>query len=137
MLALLIEELDRVMIEVYDGETKIITSDLYNSIDYVNISNKIIQILDYDKSQTYLGKFINATSTRSTFELQHRIKVAWHAFHKHRRWLLNRNILIKLKLRLFFQCCDSICFVCYFNALANSYTFGSPWCCSAQNTLQY
>ena len=101
MLALLIEELARVGLEVHDGKTKIITSDLHNSIDYVNVADNMIEILDCDTSHKYLGKFINATSTRSTFELQHRIKVAWHAFHKHRRWLLNRNIPIKLRLCLF------------------------------------
>ena len=101
MLALLIEELARVGLEVHDGKTKIITSDLHNSIDYVNVADNMIEILDCDTSHKYLGKFINATSTRSTFELQHRIKVAWHAFHKHRRWLFNRNIPIQLRLRLF------------------------------------
>lgn len=45
--------------------------------------------------------FLNATSTLSHLELQHRIQIAWHAFHKHRRWLLNRNIQIQLRLRLF------------------------------------
>ena len=101
MLALLIEELARVGLEVHNGKNKNITSDVYNSIDYVYIFVKIIKILDCNKSHNYLRKFINATSTRSTFELQHRIKVAWHAFHKYRRWLLNRNIPIQLRLRLF------------------------------------
>ena len=73
---LFIEELAHVRLEVHDDKTKIITSDLHNSIDYVNISDKMIEVLDCDKSHKYLGKFINATSTRSTFELQHRIKVA-------------------------------------------------------------
>ena len=67
MLALFIEELARVGLQVHDGKTMIITSDFHNSIDYVNISDNIIEILDCDKSLNSLGKFINATLTRSTF----------------------------------------------------------------------
>ena len=87
MLAPLIEELARVGLEVHDVKTKIITSDLQNSIDYVNISDKTVEVLHRDTPHKSFCKFINATSIRSTFELQHCIKVAWHAFHKHRRRL--------------------------------------------------
>ena len=98
---MLIEKLAHVGLEVHDEKTKIITSDIHNAIDFVNISDKLIEVVDCEKSHKYLGKFLNATSIRSHLELQHRIKVAWHSFHKHRRWLLNRNVPIQLRLRLF------------------------------------
>ena len=55
MLAILIEELARVGLEVHDGKNKMITSNIHNSIDDVNISDKLIEILDCDISHTYLG----------------------------------------------------------------------------------
>ena len=73
MLEMLIKELARNGLEVHDGKTKIITSDVHNSIDFVHVSDKLIDIVNCDKSHKYLGKFLNATSTRSHFELQHRI----------------------------------------------------------------
>ena len=65
MLAMLMEELAHVGLEVHDGKTKIITSDIHNAIDFVNISDKLIEVLDCEKSHKYLGKFLNATSIRS------------------------------------------------------------------------
>ena len=96
MLALWIEELARVGLEIHDDKTKMITSGLQNSIDSANISGKMIEVLDCNRYHKYRGKFINETSIRSTFELQHRTKAAWHAFHEHRRWLLNTFILTQL-----------------------------------------
>ena len=62
---------------------------------------KMIEVIYCNQSHKHLGKFMNATSIRSTFELQHRIKAAWQTFQKHRRRLLNRIIPTQVRLRLF------------------------------------
>jgi hypothetical protein len=101
MLGLLDDELASVGLELHEGKTKIITSDLSNSISFVEISSKFIEVLGPQKSHKYLGKYLIADTSRNQVELQHRIQIAWHAFHKHRRWLLNRNVPVQLRLRLF------------------------------------
>ena len=95
------DELSSVGLELHEGKPSIITSDSSNSISFVGMSSKLFEMLGPQKSHKYLGKYVIADSFRNQIKLQHRIQIAWHAFHKHRRWLLNRNVPVQLRLRLF------------------------------------
>ena len=101
MLGLLDDELASVGLELHEGKTKIITSDLSNSISFVEISSELIEVLRPQKSHKYLGKYLIADASRNQVELQYCIQIAWHAFHEHRLWLLNRNVPAQLRVRLF------------------------------------
>ena len=54
MLGLLDDELASVGLELHEGKTKIITSDLSNSISFVEIASKFIEVLGPQKSHKYL-----------------------------------------------------------------------------------
>ena len=45
---------------------------------------------------------MNLIQQRVQIEVDHRLKVAWGSFHKHRRALVNQNVSLKLRLRLFY-----------------------------------
>ena len=98
---LLIDQLALVGLEVHEGKTKILTSDARNSIDFIEIGGGIIEILLLDKHHKYLGKHLIASPKRASVELHHRIQIAWHSFHKHRKWLTNKAVPVQLRLRLF------------------------------------
>ena len=100
ILGLLDDELASVGLELHEGKTKIITSDSSNSISFVEISSKLIEMFGPQKSHKYIGKYLMADASRNQVELQYRIRIAWHDFHKHIRWLLNRNIPVQLRLHL-------------------------------------
>ena len=74
MLGMLDDELASVGLELHEGKTKIITSDLSNSISFVKISFKLIEMLGPQKSHKYLSKFLIADASRNQIELQHRIQ---------------------------------------------------------------
>ena len=66
----------------------------------------MIEILQRDHCHKYLGRLLNMDPTkRINFELQNRMRMCWAKFHQHRRWLVNMDVPVGLRLRLF----DAIC----------------------------
>ena len=57
LLGLLDEELSSVGLELHEGKTKIVTSDLDNSISFVEISSKFIEVLGPQRSHKYLSQY--------------------------------------------------------------------------------
>ena len=55
MLRLLMDHLALVGLEVHEGKTKILISDGANSIAFIDISDKLIEILPLDKHHKHLG----------------------------------------------------------------------------------
>ena len=45
---------------------------------------------------------------RAEFEMVNRRKSVWAAFHKHKKVLLNHQLSLKLRLRLFDVCCSPV-----------------------------
>lgn len=68
----------------------------------------MIMIVSADKAHRYLGRMLNlGGECRSEFEMQNRRKQVWGAFHKHRKNLLNHNLSLTQRLKLFNVCCTS------------------------------
>ena len=68
----------------------------------VDVGGMFIQVLPAEKSHKYLGRMINLHATnRTKVELNHRLQVAWGKFHQHRKWILDSNIPVGLRLRFF------------------------------------
>ena len=65
MLGMLDDELVSVGLEVHEGKTKIITSDLSNSASFVEISSKLIEVLGLQKSHKYFSKSLVADTSRN------------------------------------------------------------------------
>ena len=73
MLGLLDDQLSSVRFELHEGKTNIITSDSSNSISFIEISSKLIEVLGPQKSHNYLGTYLIADAFRNQVELQYRI----------------------------------------------------------------
>ena len=62
----------------------------------------MIEIVQAKVNHKYLGRYLwGEFSFRESVEINHRIKCGWYAFGKHAGTLCNRNISIKLRLKLF------------------------------------
>ena len=71
----------------------------------MDIGDAFIQVLDSDESHRYLGRLLNLdVSKRVGIELHNRINAAWGKFHQNRTWLMNSQVSIRLRLRLFDAC---------------------------------
>ena len=102
MLELLQQELEYLGLCIHESKTKIMTTDEDNSINFVEIGNMMIQILDYTESHRYLGRQLAVDrARRSEIENHFRIRQAWAKFHTNRKWLCNTLIPIKHRLQLF------------------------------------
>ena len=101
MLQLLHDELRRVGLEMHESKTKVLTS-VHVSQNTLSVRGLSVEILPVDASHKYLGKLLclDATSRLDT-AFNHRLGVAWGKFNSLRRWLVNRHIPMKLRLKLF------------------------------------
>ena len=104
---LLLNELMQVGLEANVKKTKILTNNIeYMAGDYVEILENMVEVLSAAKGHRYLGRILNLhADERVELELEHRRKQAWAAFHKFRKILLNHDLSLRQRLRLF----DCVC----------------------------
>ena len=101
MVELLIEEFAKMGLELNASKTKIITNEVV-SYEYVDIAESMVAILGPNEEHRFWGKYLSGNlDNRVHTEVQHRIKVAWMKFCQHSKTLCNKNIFIKLRLKLF------------------------------------
>ena len=101
MLLTLKEELLKIGLEMHESKSKILTSFNEDHLDFVDINSLLIEILPQDKGHRYLGRMIASSDSHGNIELASRVRTAWGKFHKHRRWLTNRQVPVQLRLKLF------------------------------------
>ena len=106
MIEILAHELHDVGLDLNMTKCKILTTDPHhyraNLTHIIWILNRPMHILGPHEFHTYLGKYLSlASRTRTDIELRHRFTAAWNQFHKHSHVLLNHNISLKKRLRLF------------------------------------
>jgi hypothetical protein len=62
----------------------------------------VFEVLEASSYHKYLGRYLSLKpATRISMEVSHRIACAWQAYAKHRSALLDHNIPVKLRARLF------------------------------------
>ena len=106
MVEILTHELHDVGLNLNITKCKILTTDPHHyrtNISHITwIWNRPMHILEPHEFHTYLGKYLSlASRTRTDVELRHRFTAAWNQFHKHFHVLLNHNISLRKRLRLF------------------------------------
>lgn len=101
MVTLLVEAFDKVGLELNASKSKILTNA---NIEYqfLDIADSMVEIVQAEASHKYLGTYLSGEFVfRENVEINHRIKCAWFAFGRHSHVLCNRNVSIKLRLKLF------------------------------------
>ena len=101
MVELLIEEFAKFGLELNSSKTKIITNEVV-SYQFVDIAGSMVEVLGSNDEHRFLGRYLSGNlDNRAHVEVQHRIQVAWMKFSQHSKTLCNKNISIKLRMRLF------------------------------------
>ena len=104
MIESLFAELRLIGLDANPVKTNILTTDEHftSNPSFIDIDGEFVDVISRDRSHKYLGRMINLSSDhRVNLELTFRKKCAWAAFHKHRRTLLNHDISLGLRLKLF------------------------------------
>ena len=61
-----------------------------------------VAIREENGTHKYLGRYLSGVfENRGTVEIAHRIQCAWHKFSRHSSSLCNKNVSLKLRLKLF------------------------------------
>lgn len=77
-------------------------SEIINDLDFAEVSKEFVRILHDDQCHRYLREQVNLSiESRVSFELRCRLRQGWDIFHKHRSTLLNRDISLQRRLKLF------------------------------------
>ena len=98
---MLIEELASIGLHVNGKKTKIMTN-VSPSYNYFDISGELVTVLGNNETHRYLGRLLcGDLSDRAATEIKNRLQNSWYKFSQHSRTLTNRNISIKLRLKLF------------------------------------
>ena len=101
MVELLVEAFGTVGLELNASKSKIWTND---DIEYhfLDIAESMVEIVQPQLSHKYLGRYLPGEFTlRENVEINHRIQCGWYAFGRHSAILCNRNVSVKLRLKLF------------------------------------
>ena len=104
MVESLFAELRLIGLDANPSKTKILTTDDHysNAPSFIDIDGDFVDVVQSNASHKYLGRMINLSmNQRVNIELVFRKKCAWSSFHKHRRTLLNHDISLALRLKLF------------------------------------
>ena len=102
MLELLHDELAAVGLQMHEAKTKILTSSENCGRASLPVRGMSIEILERSQAHRYLGKMLSLDpESRVKAELDNRLRAAWCKFNQLRRWLTNRNIHLRSRLRLF------------------------------------
>ena len=101
MTELLIEELPKVGLHSNGTKTKILTSDP-PEYAFLDIGGDMGEIIGNSCTHKYLGRNLPGDlAQRGRIEITYRIQVAWFKFRKHTRVFTNKQISVKLRLKLF------------------------------------
>jgi len=106
MLGALQVELGRVGLSLNAKKTKLFTNaERAPGEDvpcYVEVADNMLEVLCSSTAHRYLGRHVcGSAASRGEVELKHRIAAGWARFHQHRQVLLNRDVSIRLRLKLF------------------------------------
>ena len=102
MLLDITEECANVGLTLHPEKTKILHNDkgYGRHVKSAKVGEMTIEVLDSSASTMYLGRLLSLTDAHDT-ELQHRIKKAWAKFGAYRDELVNRDVPLNLRLKLF------------------------------------
>ena len=106
MLDCLVEELSRAGLSVNARKTKILTTDVNVAADeaplFIDAGGGMVEVVKHAGTHMYLGRLLSGDlRMRGKCNLEHRMKCAWLKYHQFADTMQNRNIPIKLRLRLF------------------------------------
>ena len=101
-------ELKKIGLTLNTEKTKILR---YNpesdkaAIGFAELDDDFVMVLDDNESHRYLGKKLSISGTnRNLIEFKSRKQIAWMAFGKHIKFLLDHNISLQLRLKYLDAC---------------------------------
>ena len=99
---MLIEELNRVGLQLNTTKSKILTSDEEAAPDSVSVGGNSVEVLKGFKTHKYLGRLLSGNSKgRVSVQYGHRIQCAWCKFHQYGHVLTNKQVSLRCRLKLF------------------------------------
>ena len=104
MVESLLSELKAIGLDPNATKTKILTTNEHYSLNasFIDIDGEFIDVVPSNAAHKYLGRMLSLdASKRVGLEVSFRKRCAWSAFHKHRKTLLNHDISLALRLKLF------------------------------------
>lgn len=103
MMETLVDELQRIGLQMNASKSKILTNDESNSIAFVDIANNLVEILNSDSdAHRYLGRQLRLShESRIQVEINNRCKLAWYSLHRNRHLILNSEISTSLRVKYF------------------------------------
>ena len=105
MLSLFQIELASMGLQLNMKKTKMLTNDIsrvdHDCISFVNIGDDFVELFCSSDCHRVLGKDVNLTQNRAQIEIAHRLRLAWASFYNHSKALTNRDVSLRLRLRLF------------------------------------
>ena len=77
-------ELSTVSLEIHLAKTKILVSLNDTSIDHLIMHGIALDIISFDASYKYLGRFVLVDEDRRSIQISNRIRAAWDKYAQHR-----------------------------------------------------
>ena len=103
MLEQLVEETERIGLELHMGKTKVMTTETTGEGKQqkaMKVKGSKIEILRKEESTMYLGRLLNIVNLHDV-ELDHRIKQGWKKFMTQKEMLCGKAYPLRDRLRLF------------------------------------
>ena len=83
------------------SKTKILTNEV-QAEQFISVGGVQISIVAENDKHKYLGRYLSgAFENRSIIEVAHRLQCGWQKFGHYSSTLLNKNVSMKLRLKLF------------------------------------
>ena len=103
MMEMLVEELGAVGLQLNAGKTKILTTICDQKVPaYIDVCGELVETLLGESCHKYLGrKLCGNLASSVSVEVAHRVQVAWRKFSQHRSTLVNKNVSLALRMKLF------------------------------------
>ena len=103
MVQMIEEELAAAGLHLNVSKTKLLTTDSNERVpQHVEIGNAWVEVLTGGDTHKYLGRKLSGDVTqRSAVDFAARIQAAWGRFHQHQTVLLNKDVSIALRLKMF------------------------------------
>lgn len=101
MIEALVDELAKTGLHLNGKKTKIMTNENVQ-FQYLEVAGEMVAIIPNLDSHRYLGRSMAGNLfNRTAVKIKHRLQAGWYKFSRHSKTLTNRNISIKLRLKLF------------------------------------
>ena len=102
MLADVALECDKVGFKLHPDKTKILHNNrgCGSKVTSTNIKGMVVEVLNSEAATMYLGRSLSLTEPHDV-ELEHRIKKVWSKFGLYKNELMNKDVPLKLRLKLF------------------------------------